>query len=146
MNLHTIPLNLHNEHQSEGWHVLNAFWIVGIVISALQTLFHLMLSKSQEVDIMILSILFVKMFRLTENIWTLPVSRGDRMWIQISLAIIKPFPGVSDDLIPESEISLGERNGNWRKFSSILAWRISWTEKPDGLQSMGSQSQTLLSN
>ena len=22
---------------------------------------------------------------------------------------------------------------------SILAWRISWTEKPDGLQSMGSQ-------
>jgi len=23
--------------------------------------------------------------------------------------------------------------------SSILAWRISWTEKPDGLQSMGSQ-------
>ena len=24
--------------------------------------------------------------------------------------------------------------------SSILAWRISWTEEPDGLQSMGSQS------
>ena len=23
--------------------------------------------------------------------------------------------------------------------SSILAWRISWTEKPDGLQSMGLQ-------
>ena len=68
------------------------------------------------------------------------------MWIQISLAKIKPFPDVSDDLIPESEISLGEGNGNWRKFSSILAWRISWTEKPDGLQSMESQSQTLLSN
>ena len=26
--------------------------------------------------------------------------------------------------------------------SSILAWRIPWTEKPDGLQSIGSQSQT----
>ena len=26
--------------------------------------------------------------------------------------------------------------------SSILAWRIPWTEEPDGLQSMGSQSQT----
>ena len=26
--------------------------------------------------------------------------------------------------------------------SSILAWRIPWTEKPGGLQSMGSQSQT----
>ena len=26
--------------------------------------------------------------------------------------------------------------------SSILAWRISWTEEPGGLQSKGSQSQT----
>ena len=26
--------------------------------------------------------------------------------------------------------------------SSILAWEISWTEEPGGLQSMGSQSQT----
>ena len=26
--------------------------------------------------------------------------------------------------------------------SSILAWEISWTEKPDGLQSMGWQSHT----
>ena len=26
--------------------------------------------------------------------------------------------------------------------SSILAWRILWTEEPGGLQSMGSQSQT----
>ena len=30
--------------------------------------------------------------------------------------------------------------------SSILAWRIPWTEKPSWLQSMGSQSQTRLSN
>ena len=30
----------------------------------------------------------------------------------------------------------GEGNGY---FSSILAWRIPWTEEPDGLQSMGSQ-------
>ena len=28
--------------------------------------------------------------------------------------------------------------------SSILAWRTPWTEEPCGLQSMGSQSQTLL--
>ena len=28
--------------------------------------------------------------------------------------------------------------------SSILAWRIPWTEKPGGLQSMGSQSQIRL--
>ena len=25
-------------------------------------------------------------------------------------------------------------------YSSILTWRIPWTEEPDGLQSMGSQS------
>ena len=30
--------------------------------------------------------------------------------------------------------------------SSILAWRIPWTEEPGGLQSMGSQSQARLSN
>ena len=30
--------------------------------------------------------------------------------------------------------------------SSILAWRIPWTEEPGGLKSMGSQSQTQLNN
>ena len=30
--------------------------------------------------------------------------------------------------------------------SSILAWRIPWTEEPGGLQSTGSQSQKRLSN
>ena len=30
--------------------------------------------------------------------------------------------------------------------SSILAWRILWTEKPGGLQSVGSQSRTQLSD
>ena len=29
--------------------------------------------------------------------------------------------------------------------SSILAWKISWTEEPGGLQSLGLQSQTQLS-
>ena len=30
--------------------------------------------------------------------------------------------------------------------SNILAWEIAWTEEPGGLQPMGSQSQTRLSN
>ena len=30
--------------------------------------------------------------------------------------------------------------------SSVLAWRIPWTEEPGGLQSLGSQSQTRLSS
>ena len=38
--------------------------------------------------------------------------------------------------IPGSGRSPGEGNGN---HSSILAWRIPWTEEPGGLQSMGSQ-------
>ena len=31
-------------------------------------------------------------------------------------------------------------------YSSILAWRIPWTEQPGGLWTMGSQSWTCLSN
>ena len=30
--------------------------------------------------------------------------------------------------------------------SSILAWKIPWTKKPGGLEFMGCQSQTRLSN
>ena len=42
--------------------------------------------------------------------------------------------------IPGPGRSPGEGNGN---HSSILAWKIPWTEEPDRLQSMGSQkSQT----
>ena len=39
-------------------------------------------------------------------------------------------------LIPVSGRSPEVGNGN----SSILAWRISWTEEPGGLQSRGSQT------
>ena len=39
--------------------------------------------------------------------------------------------------VSESERSPGEENGY--PFSSILAWRIAWTEEPGGLRSMGSQ-------
>ena len=40
--------------------------------------------------------------------------------------------------IPGLRRSPGKENG----YSSILAWRISWTGEFGGLQSMGSQSQT----
>ena len=59
------------------------------------------------------------------------------------------YPGGSDGeesacnagdlaLIPGSGRSPGEETGH----SSILAWRIPWTEEPGGLHSMKSQSQT----
>ena len=41
-----------------------------------------------------------------------------------------------EGLIPGSGRSPGGRHGN---LSSILAWKISWTEELGGLQSMGSQ-------
>ena len=66
----------------------------------------------------------------------------------------KGFPGCSDGEEfacktgdPGSNPGLGrspeEGNGN---HSSILARKIPWTEEPGGLQSMGSQSQTRLSD
>ena len=39
-------------------------------------------------------------------------------------------------LIPELEDSLEKEMAT---HSSVLAWRIPWTEEPSGLQSMGSQ-------
>ena len=45
--------------------------------------------------------------------------------------------------------SLGEEDSLEKEMathSSILAWRIPWTEEPGRLQSMGSQSQTRLND
>ena len=47
------------------------------------------------------------------------------------------------DSIPRSGRSPGEGSGYPLQY---LSWKIAWTEKPDGLQSMGSQSQTRLSD
>ena len=61
--------------------------------------------------------------------------------------MLKSFPGGSDGkesvcnagdpgLIPELRRSSGEGKGYPLQYS---CWRIPWTEKPGGLQSMGSQ-------
>ena len=45
--------------------------------------------------------------------------------------------------------SLGQENPleeEMATHSSILAWEIAWTEEPGGLQSMGLQSRTRLSD
>ena len=49
------------------------------------------------------------------------------------------MPGVQETLIGalDQEDPLEKRMAT---HSSILAWRIPWTEKPGGLQSMGSQT------
>ena len=59
--------------------------------------------------------------------------------------MVKNLPANAGDpgLIPGSGRSLGEGNGNLLQY---LAWEIPWTEEPGGLQSMGLQSQTRLSD
>ena len=58
------------------------------------------------------------------------------------------FPGSSDGKNLPAMWETWIRSQGWEDplekgiatHSSILAWRISWTEEPGGLQSMGSQS------
>ena len=45
--------------------------------------------------------------------------------------------GEDPGLIPGLGRSLGEGNG--KTHSSVLVWRIPWTEEPSRLESMGSQ-------
>ena len=58
--------------------------------------------------------------------------------------MVKNLPANAGDLgsIPGSGKSLEK---GMATHSSILAWRIPWTEEPGGLQSMVSESQTQLS-
>ena len=67
------------------------------------------------------------------------------------LALSQGFPGGSDGKAsthnvgdPDSILGLGRSpgvgNGN---HSSILAWKIPWTEEPGGLQFMGSQKSDI---
>ena len=62
------------------------------------------------------------------------------------------FPGGSEGDLPamqETQVqSLGQEDPLEKKLaahSSVLAWRIPWTEEPGWLQSLGSQSRTRLS-
>ena len=62
------------------------------------------------------------------------------------------FPGGSEGELPavqETQVqSLGQEDPLEKKLaahSSVLAWRIPWTEEPGWLQSLGSQSRTRLS-
>ena len=59
--------------------------------------------------------------------------------------LVKNLPAMQETLVP----NLGQEDlleEGMATHSSILAWRIPWTEEPDGLQSMGLQSRTRLSD
>ena len=59
--------------------------------------------------------------------------------------IVKNLPTKQETQVP----SLGWEDPLEKEMathSSVLAWRIPWTEEPDELQSMGLQNRTPLSN
>ena len=59
--------------------------------------------------------------------------------------MVKNFPAMQETRVP----SLGQEDlleKGLAVHSNILAWRISWTEEPDELQSMESESQTQLND
>ena len=60
------------------------------------------------------------------------------MWASLVAQMVKNLP-----LMQETQVqSLGWKDPldeGRATYSSILSWRIPWTEKPGGLQSMGSQ-------
>ena len=60
-------------------------------------------------------------------------------------AVVKNLPAKQETQV----LSLGREGPREKEMAthcSTLAWRIPWTEEPGGLQSMGSQSQTRLSD
>ena len=73
-------------------------------------------------------------------------------------SLLPMFPGLEPPMVaqvvknlPAGDLGcitgLGRSSGEgMATHSSILAWRIPWTGEPGGLQSMGSQSRTQLSN
>ena len=64
-------------------------------------------------------------------------------WTSLVAQMVKNLPAVQEIWV----LSLGWEDPLEKGMAthpSILAWRISWTEKPGGLQCMESQSQTRL--
>ena len=57
---------------------------------------------------------------------------------------VKNLPAVQETRV--QSLGLEDLEKGMATHSSILAWRIPWTEESGGLQSMGSQSRMQLSN
>ena len=67
--------------------------------------------------------------------------------LHMQISVVKTPPANAEDTgnagsVPGSGRPLEEARKN--AYSSILAWRIPWTEEPGGLPSIGSQSRTRL--
>ena len=82
--------------------------------------------------------------------WENPLEKGKAThssiyWASLVAQTVKRLPVMRETRVR----SLGQEEPLEKEMtthSSILAWRIPWTKKPGGLQSMGLQSLTQLSN
>ena len=67
-----------------------------------------------------------------------PQPQCDGIWASLVAQRLKHLPAMQETWVQ----SLGQEDPLEKEMathSSILAWRIPWTEEPGGLQSMGSQ-------
>ena len=53
----------------------------------------------------------------------------------LGVSVVKNLPAMQEMLVR----SLDQEDPLEKKMDGIFAWRMLWTEEPDGLQSMGSQ-------
>ena len=58
----------------------------------------------------------------------------DQTWASLVAQMLKPLPAMWETWVQSLEDPLEKKMAT---HSSILAWRILWTEEPCGLQSMG---------
>ena len=135
-------LHLHVSIQVSTFQVLNSpIWALVVIL-----LTRLNLSRFWDLAF---SILFYCTFQIVVGNW--PQSRFFSI-TDLELSQTSGFPGDSDGLtgVQETRVqSLGQEvplKKGMATHSSILAWEIPWTEEPGGLQSLGSQSQTRLSD
>ena len=71
--------------------------------------------------------------RIVSNIYGVVIT-----WASLVARVVKNLLAMQETWVP----SLGQEDPlekGMATHSSILAWRIPWTEEPGGLQSMGSQ-------
>ena len=59
-------------------------------------------------------------------------------WVSLVAQMVKSPPAMQETRVQTLDLEDPLEKGN-ATYSSILAWRIPWTEEPGGLQSMGSQ-------
>ena len=81
---------------------------------------------------------------ITLNMYSFCV-RYTSIWTSLVAQMVKRLPTMRETQVQ----SLGREDlleQEMATYSSILAWKAPWTEKPGSLQSMGSQSWTRLSN